>query len=139
MQSSGYPGPMGMKTRPAAFSFVEVLVVVAVIAIVASIAIPNIANIVRSANNSRDLRNAQALAQMASAVRSAGHPGWPTKSAAITELVEGIEVTNPVDHSIVIHFRVDTISPENQAKASAYLASDGKSLIYVPNGGQPTN
>lgn len=127
------------KTSSAAFSFVEVLVVIAVIAVIASIAIPNIGNVVRSANSSRDIRNAQALAEMSAAARGAGHPGWPTKSDAIAELVAGFEVTNPVDHSIVIHFRIDIISPENQAKASAYLTSDGKSLIYVPDGGQPTN
>jgi type IV pilus assembly protein PilA len=126
------------KAAPA-FSLVELLVVIAVIAVIAAIAIPNIANIVRGANDSRDLRNAQALAEMASAARGAGHPGWPTKSDAITELVAGIQVTNPVDQTIVIHFRVDTVSPENQAKASVYLTSDGKSLIYVPSGGQPTN
>lgn len=127
------------ESRAAAFSFVEVLVVIAVIAIVAAIAVPNIANIVRSANSSRDQRNAQALAEMASAVRSAGYPGWSTKSEAIAALVTGIAVTNPVDLTLVMRFHLDTISPENQAKASAYLASDGKTLIYVPDGGQPTN
>ncbi len=118
---------------------VELLVAIAVIAIIASIAIPNIANIVHSANSSRDQRNAQALAEMASAVRSAGYAGWPTKSEAIAALVTGIAVTNPVDLSLVMRFHLDTISPENQVKASAYLASDGKTLIYVPDGGQPTN
>ncbi|MCX6969532.1 MAG: prepilin-type N-terminal cleavage/methylation domain-containing protein [Verrucomicrobia bacterium] len=127
------------KSGPAAFSFVEVLVVIAVIAIVAAIAVPNIANIVRSANVSRDQRNAQALAEMASAVRSAGYSGWPTKSEAIAALVTGIAVTNPVDLTLVMRFQMGVISPENQVKAAAYLASDGKTLIYVPDGGQPTN
>ena len=126
-------------TNAPAFSLVELLVVIAVIAILASIAVPNIANIVRSANSSRDMRNAQSLAQMCSAARAAGHPGWPTKAEAMTALVAGIQVTNPVDHSLVIQFRVDTVTPENQAKAAAYLTCDGFSLIYVPAGGQPTN
>ena len=128
-----------MHAGAAAFSLVELLVVIAVIAIIASIAVPNIANIVRSANSSRDQRNAQALAEMASAVRSAGYPGWPTKSEAIAAIVTGIAVTNPVDLTLVMRFHLDTISPENQDKASAYLTSDGKTLIYVPDGGQPTN
>ncbi len=128
-----------IKPASAAFSFVELLVVIAVIAIVASVAVPNIANIVRSANSSRDQRNAQALAEMASAVRSAGYPGWPTKAEAIAALVTGIAVTNPVDLTLVMRFQMGAIAPENQAKAAAYLASDGKTLIYVPAGGQPTN
>jgi prepilin-type N-terminal cleavage/methylation domain-containing protein len=128
-----------MKTGSAGFSLVELLVVIAVVAVLASVAIPNIANIVAVANSSRDRRNAQSLAQMSSAALAAGHPGWPTKSGAIAELVAGVQVTNPVDHSLVIYFHVDTVTPENQAKASAYLSSDGFSLIYVPSGGQPTN
>lgn len=129
-----------MKTSAAAFTLVEVLVVIAVIAIIATIALPNIANIVGSVNNTRDQRNAQSLAALSSAARSAGHPGWPGgKAEAITALVSGVSVTNSADSSMVIQFRMDTISAEDQAKASAYLSSDGLSLVYVPSGGQPTN
>ncbi len=118
---------------------VELLVVIAVIAILASVAIPGVTNIVRNANISRDQRNAQSLAQMSSAVRAAGHSGWATKQESITALVAGVEVTNSADHNIVMQFHVDTITPENQSRASAFLSSDGASLIYVPTGGQPTN
>jgi prepilin-type N-terminal cleavage/methylation domain-containing protein len=127
------------KTESAGFSIVELLVVIAVIAILAAAAIPGVANIVRNANSSRDQRNAQSLAQMSSAVRAAGHPGWPSKHEAIAALVTGVDVTNAADQNIVFQFHVDTITPENQAQASAYLSSDGASLIYVPAGGQPTN
>ena len=128
-----------MKTISAAFSLVELLVVIAVIAVIATIAIPNVANIVGSVNKARDQRNAQALASLATAARSAGYPGWPTKADAIAGLVGGIAVTNPVDSSLVIQFRMDTITPEDQAKASVYLSGDGLSLVYSPAGGQPTN
>lgn len=128
-----------MKTSTAAFSLVELLVVIAVIAIIATIALPSIANIVNSVNSSRDLRNAQSLASLAAAARSAGHPGWPTKSEAIAALVNGTAVTNVADSSLVIQFRMDTITPEDQAKAAAYLSGDGLSLIYIPAGGQSTN
>ena len=127
-----------MKTSPAAFTIVEVLVVIAVIAVMATVALPNVVNIVGTANNSRDQRNAQSLAGLASSARSAGHPGWPTKSAAIAALVTGVAVTNSADSSSVIQFRMDTISAADQAKASAYLLSDGVSLVYVSSGGQST-
>lgn len=125
--------------RSSGFSLVELLVVIAVIAVMAAIAIPNIANIVGGANSSRDIRNAQGLAILSSAARAAGHPGWSTKTGAIQALVTGVSVTNPIDASLVMQFRMDTISAENQAKASSYLLSDGFTLIYVPSGGQPTN
>ena len=128
-----------MKTNSAAFSLVELLVVIAVIAIVAAIAIPNMANIVGWVNKTRDQRNAQSLAALASAARSAGHLGWPTKAEAISALVAGVSVTNTADSSLVIQFHMDTITPVDQAKASAYLSSDGSSLVYTPSGGQPTN
>lgn len=128
-----------MKTSSAAFSIVELLVVIAAIAIIATIAIPNMSNIIGAVNNSRDQRNAQSLAAIASAARAAGHPGWPTKAAAISALVAGITVTNAADSSLVIQFRMDTISSADQSKASAYLSSDGLSLVYTPTGGQPTN
>lgn len=121
------------------FSLVELLVVIAVIAIIATIALPSIANIIGSVNNTRDQRNAQSLAALSSAARAAGHPGWPTKADAISSLVAGVSVTNPVDTTMVVQFRMDTISSEDQAKASAYLSSDGLSLVYFPDGGQPTN
>ena len=122
-----------------AFSLVELLVVIAVIAVIASIAVPNIANIVNGANSSRDRRNAQSLAQISSAARAAGHPGWATKTEAISALSDGVILTNPVDHSVVFQFHVDALTEENKANAAAYLSSDGASLIYVPAGGQPTN
>jgi len=118
---------------------VEILVVIAVIAILAAVAIPTIRYTMDRAAESTDRRNAQHFSEMSSAVRSAGYPGWPTKSEAISALVAGINVTNPADPSLVIRFRLETMTPENQAKAAAYLASDGASLIYIPSGGQPTN
>ena len=121
------------------FSLVELLVAIAVIAIIASIAVPSISGVIGSVNSSRDLRNAQTLASLAAAARSSGHPGWSGKAEAISDLVGGISVTNLADSNLVIQFRMDTISPEDQGKASAYLTSDGASLIYVPSGGQPTN
>jgi type IV pilus assembly protein PilA len=120
-------------------SLVELLIVIAVIAVIAAIAIPNISRVVGMVASSRDLKNAQTLAGLAAAARSAGHPGWSTKSNAISSIVGGLSVTNSADPSLIIQFRMDSISPEDQAKASAYLSSDGFSLIYTPAGGQPTN
>jgi len=128
-----------MKNRASAFSLVELLVVIAVLAIIAAIAVTNISNILAGVNKTRDQRNAQSLSDLVSSARGAGHPGWPTKADAISALASGIAVTNVADPSIVFHFRLDAISAEDQGRASAYLSSDGASLLYVPAGGQPTN
>lgn len=129
----------GRESSAGAFSLVELLVVIAVIAVIAAIAIPNIPGIIGSVNKSRDQRNAQTLAGLAAGARAVGYPPWPNKFAAILDLTTGITVTNPPGSGYVVDFRMDTMTAEDQAKAAAYLTSDGQNLIYFPAGGQPTN
>lgn len=122
-----------------AFSLVELLVTIVIIAIIAAMAIPNIPGIINSVNRSRDKRNAQTLAGMAAGARALGYPPWPTKTAAIADLTAGFTVTNPPGSGNLVDFHVDTMTPEDQAKAAAYLDTEGGNLIYVPEGGQSTN
>lgn len=121
------------------FSWVEVLVVIAVMWIVAVITIPNLPVLIEGNRMAKSQRTAMALANLALAARNSGYPGWEDRSAAIAGLVNGFAVTNPADPSIGIRFQSRFLTPEERASAAAYLTYDGKSLVYVPGGGQPTN
>jgi type II secretory pathway pseudopilin PulG len=127
-----------MKTS-AAFSWVELLAVIAVLWIVAVVAIPNLPVLVEGRRMARSQRNAMALAELSLAAKSSGHPGWSNRSEAVRELLSGVAVTNPAATNIVIRFQSASLTAEELQAAAEYLSSDGKTLIYIPNGGQPTN
>ena len=109
---------------------------IAVIAIIAAIAIPNIANITGSAQDSADRRNAQNIASTAAAARAAGYTNsWATTAAAISDLTNGVSVTNPAGSTNVMTFRVDSITTNAAALSNitAYLRSDATNVYYDPN------
>jgi len=123
----------------AAFSWVEVLVVIAVLWIIAVITIPNLPVLLEAKRVGKIQKDAMALATLALAARNSGYPGWDTRSAAVRGLLNGVAVTNPAATNIVIRFQAKQMTAEEQAAAAAYLMSDGTNLVYVPGGGQSTN
>lgn len=120
----------------AAFSLVELLVVIGVIGLLASIAIPSIINITAAAKTAKDQRNAQTITSVAAAARAAGFEGWGTTSNAITNLLAGVYLTNSTNAGQVMVFRIDSIPAADQASAATYLSISGNSVIYIPAGGQ---
>ncbi len=127
-----------MKTT-SAFSWVEFLAVIAVLWIIAVVAIPNLPVLIEGRRIAGSQRNAMALAELSLAAKSSGHPGWADRSEAVRGLLDGVSVTNPAATNIVIRFQSDELTAGELEAAAEYLTSDGKGLIYVPGGGQPTN
>jgi type IV pilus assembly protein PilA len=117
------------------FSLVELLVVIAVIAVIAAIAIPNIANITGAANAAKSQRNAQNLASVAAAAQAAGASLGAGDKAATVALLSGNGTTATIN-GVVMTFKVDSLSADEQTAALAYLAAGNGTLTYVPAGGQ---
>ncbi len=125
--------------QAAAFSWIEVLVVIAVLWVVAVIAIPNLPVLLEGHRMGKSQRAAMSLATLSLAAKNSGHPGWSNRADAVRDLLAGVSVTNPADPSIVIRFQSSLLTSEERAAAMAYLTFDGTTLIYVPNGVQLTN
>ncbi|MGH8046400.1 MAG: prepilin-type N-terminal cleavage/methylation domain-containing protein [Chthoniobacterales bacterium] len=118
----------------AAFSLVELLVVIAVIGIIAAIAIPNIAGITNQADVAKGQRNAQSLASTFASARAAGHAGsYATAAAAVTALGTGIQGTG---NFATTDFKVPGLSATDQTLALTHLtlsATDATGqLEYTP-------
>ena len=122
-----------IQTSSNGFSLVEMLVVVAVIGIIAAISISQIGRLNDSAKDAQYRRNAQAIASVFSAAKSAGVdfyvPG--DKTATITAIVVGGTVTEegPFKDS---YFGVPGLSVVDQASAAVFLELDDvtSSLLY---------
>ena len=106
----------------AAFSLVELLVVIAVIGIIAAIAIPNIAGITGSATTAKAQRNAQSLASTFASARAAGSDqAFADKAAAADAVVAGT-MTFPVTSTYVgANFKVPGVSATEKTAALVYL------------------
>lgn len=103
----------------AAFSLVELLVVIAVIGIIAAIAIPNIAGITAQADTAKAQRNAQSLASTFASARAAGNAtAFATKEAAVTAVVGGV---NGAGTFAATDFKVPGLSAAEQTAALAHL------------------
>ena len=76
----------------AAFSLVELLVVIAVIAIIAAIAIPNITGIRQGASDSKWASDKASVARRVAEAKAAGYIGTPTTQ----NILDGVSVTNVV-------------------------------------------
>ena len=124
--------------QASAFSWVEVLVVIAVLWVIAVIAIPNLPVLIEAHRMGKSQRTAMSLATLSLAAKNSGHPGWSNRSDAVRELLAGVSVTNPADPRIAIRFQGNVLTSEECAAAAVYLTFDGTTLIYVPDGGQPT-
>ena len=106
----------------AAFSLVEMLVVIAVIGIIAAIAVPQIGNINDKAKESKNKRNAQNIASVAASASAAGLDfanGAANPAAVVTKVVAGGKPTDgPFKDT---YFGVPNLSAAEQTGAITYL------------------
>lgn len=124
----GSPKPKGCI---AAFSLVELLVVVALMAIIASLAVPLIANTLGSAHTSKNLRNAQMLSALSTSAVAAGYPGQTNVSDWIDILRDGFSVTN-IFGDEVAYFKATDLSDQDVEGATNYLVISNSALVYRP-------
>ncbi len=125
--------------RSLAFSWVEILVVIAVLWVIAVITIPNLPVLIEGSRMAKSQKNAMVLVNLSLAAKNSGYRPWSNRSEAVSSLIHGFAVTNPAATNIVIRFQAKYLTPEELAAAMQYLTYDGKSLLYIPSGGQPTN
>lgn len=135
----GLTGGVRRIGKKAAFSWIEVLVVIAILWTIAVIAIPNLPVLIEANRMAKSQKAAISLASLAQAARNSGHPGWSNRDVAVRGLQNGVAVTNPADTNIVIRFQARFLTADERSAAAEYLTSDGTNLIYVPGGSQPTN
>jgi prepilin-type N-terminal cleavage/methylation domain-containing protein len=112
-----------------AFSLIELLVVIAVIAIIAGVALPSLAGFHDQANFAKNERNAQTIAGLAAAARSAGATNqW----SSAEELIEDLEntLTVPVGSGEVV-FRIDPMNEEERTSAAQFLeVNPSQAMVY---------
>ncbi|MGY8644404.1 MAG: type II secretion system protein [Verrucomicrobiales bacterium] len=117
----------------AAFSLVEMLVVIAVIGVITAIAVPQIANINSKARAGKDRRNAQNIASVVAAAQAAGHDflvGNATPAAVVTAVVAGDSpTTGPFAGTL---FGIQGMDPTDQTGALTYLKILNAQLVYDP-------
>lgn len=113
--------------------------VIAVLWIVAAITIPNLPVFLEANRMARSQKNAMALADLSLAAKNTGCPALGSRSEAVLSLINGFTVMNPAATNVAIRFQAKYLTPSELAAAAEFLTYDGKSLIYVPAGGQPTN
>lgn len=121
---------MSSRLHTAAFSLVELLVVITAIAVLVTVAIPSIANITSSAQRSSEKRNAQNMASVFAAARGAGFTNSVADAAEVASfLTNGISVTNG---GLVMSFRVDGLATEQVTRAGAFLSVSNNNVVYNP-------
>lgn len=116
-------------TSKQGFSLVELLVVIAVIAIITGIALPSLAGFNNQANFTKNERNAQMIAELAAAARSAGATNqWNTAEELIEDLENSLSV--PVGSETVV-FRIDPMDEEDRTSAAQFLEVDSsQAMVY---------
>jgi len=119
-------------SKSRAFSLVEVLVVISVIGIIASVALPNISGLANRANFARDERNAQSVASLLTAARTAGATNqWQSVDAAIDALEDNI-VIKVGDQDVT--FGLPEFTPEQRTGLTSFLAVDTASAMVYYTG-----
>ena len=109
---------------------------ISVIGILASLALPNISAVRSRASFAKNERNAQNVASLLQAARSAGATNqWMTVDSAIDDLEDSLVVKVGSED---ITFGIAEFSPEDRAGLSGYLAVDtAKAIVYYT--GSSTN
>ena len=114
------------------FSLVELLVVIAVIGLIAVIAIPQVTGIVDRASRGSAQRNAQTIAQVASAAQAAGNTTIELAAdldAAVT-LVSNATTGEGAFYDM--EFTLSDLAPEDITAAKAYLTFTNGTIHYAP-------
>lgn len=143
---------MKLKSIPstkAAFSLVEMLVVIAVIGIIAAIAVPNIGRINDAAKDSTYRRNAQNLASTFASAQAAGYDFSKTggtgatlanEAAIITAVINGATINNTSSPFNGAYFGVPGMkvseATSETAGAAKYITWDTTSGQLLYTGGQ---
>lgn len=119
----------------AAFSLVEMLVVIAVIGIIAAIAVPNIGKINDSAKEAKDRRNAQNLASVFAAAQAAGLDFYVAgdEAGTVTAIVTGGTVTDEGPFNGT-YFGVPSLDSSEQTGAMVYLDMDDTNSLLKYTG-----
>ncbi|MDG2124841.1 MAG: type II secretion system protein [Verrucomicrobiales bacterium] len=116
--------------RDAAFSLVEMLIVIAVIGVVTAIAVPTIGRINDAAKEARDMRNAQNLASVCANAQASGlNFVGDDVPATVTAIVTGglVDDLGSLDGTF---FGVPSMSAADQAASASYLEIRSGILVY---------
>lgn len=114
----------------AAFSLVELLVVIAVIGLIAAIAIPNIANLTGAASTGAAKRNAQNIVSTYSAAVAAGHSALGSEELCVNEITSATPVSAGGGS-----FNVPGMAGPDITAARAHISYANGMLTYTPDAG----
>lgn len=117
----------------AAFSLVEMLVVIAVIGIIAAIAVPQIGDINAKAVEGKNKRNAQNIASVCASAQAAGL-NFVGSSTAASDVIDAV-VTGGKPASgpfSATYFGVQGMDAAEKTGAATYLSVANGVLVYDP-------
>ncbi|MEM1441775.1 MAG: prepilin-type N-terminal cleavage/methylation domain-containing protein [Verrucomicrobiota bacterium] len=132
------------RSLKAAFSLVEMLVVIAVIGIIAAIAVPNIGRINDSAKDATYRRNAQNIASVFASAQAAGHDfsagGTLAEAAIIGAIITGATIADTDSPFNGTYFGVPGLDSTDAVSetdgAAKYLTWNAASSQLLYTGGQ---
>ena len=130
--NEGSTRPLNRRANSGGFSLVELMVVIAVIGIIASIAISSVKNLLSNSEEVTAKRNAQTIAQVASAAQAAGDDSIGSASdldAAVQIVVDGVAGSSVFED---IDFTFSDISTADVTAAKTHLTFAGGTILYEP-------
>jgi prepilin-type N-terminal cleavage/methylation domain-containing protein len=122
------------KSRIAAFSLVEMLVVIAVIGVIAAIAIPNIGSINQSAKDAANQRNAQSIVSMYQSGLGAGVV-WTgsSRNAKVDSVIAGQAPTEGAFSGK--SFKVPNLTGTDKTGCYKYIGYDANGDLFYDKAG----